>query len=229
MAERPDNDSPDTRERLLSELVSAFTAALLAGDEIEAETTIRNAVEAGVDMATVDDEIIAPAMWLVGDLWQRGEISVADEHLATEISLRVLALQREAQRVAADRRGRRVMLAATSGEQHIVALRMVANLLRDAGYEVLMLGADVPAGALAAAAHRHEPHVICLSATVPGGADRLLIAIDAVQQECPRAGFVLGGRALTARLRPQPRIEICHSVAEAVPAVDALIQRAGLN
>jgi methanogenic corrinoid protein MtbC1 len=229
MPQRPENGPPDAREPKVSELSRAYAAALLAGDEIAAEVTIREALDAGLDTATIDDQIMAPALWLVGELWQRGEISVADEHLATEISLRVLALQREAQRVADRRRGQRVMLAAPSGEQHIVALRMVASVLREAAYDVVMLGADVPAGALAAAAYRHDPQVICLSSTMPGGADRLLIAIDAVQQECPRAAFVLGGRALTARLRPQPRIEICHSVAEAVPAVDALIQRASLN
>jgi hypothetical protein len=45
----------------------------------------------------------------------------------------VLALQREAQRVARARSDHRVMLAAPADELHIVALRMVANLLRDAG------------------------------------------------------------------------------------------------
>ena len=44
---------------------------------------------------------------------------------------------------------------------------MVANLLRDAGYTVLMLGGDVPLSALAESAARHEPEVICLSATMP--------------------------------------------------------------
>ena len=60
-------------------------------------------MEAGLATADIDDEIIAPALWLVGELWERGDISVADEHLATEISLRVLALQREARRVASSR------------------------------------------------------------------------------------------------------------------------------
>jgi methanogenic corrinoid protein MtbC1 len=229
MTQRPENGPPDARERKVSELGRAYATALLAGDEIAAEIAVREAMDAGLGSATIDDEIIAPALWLVGDLWARGEISVADEHLATEISLRVLALQREAQRVADRRRRQRVMLAATSGEQHIVALRMVANLLRETGYEVVMLGADVPAGALAAAAYRHDPQVVCLSSTMPGGADRLLMAIHAVQQECPRAAFVVGGRALTARVQPRPGIEICRSVSEAVRTVDALVQRASLN
>jgi len=112
-------------------------------------------MEAGIPTPDIDDEIIAPALWLVGELWERGDISVADEHLATEISLRVLALQREARRVASSRAGVNVMLAAPSGEHHVVALRMLAGLLLNAGYDTLMLGPDVPPESLAG-----EPFVL---------------------------------------------------------------------
>jgi hypothetical protein len=44
------------------------------------------ALDAKLSSAEIDDEIIAPALWLIGELWQRQEI-------------RVLALQREAQRL----------------------------------------------------------------------------------------------------------------------------------
>jgi methanogenic corrinoid protein MtbC1 len=81
-------------EQLLAELGRAYAKALLAGDEVGAELAVRDAIDARLSTAQIDDEIIAPALWLVGRLWARGEISVADEHLATAISLRVLALQR---------------------------------------------------------------------------------------------------------------------------------------
>ena len=87
---------PDARESLLTEIGNAYARAVLAGDEVAAELAIRDAIEAKLTTAEIDEEIIAPALWLVGRLWERGEISVAEEHLATEISLRVLALQREA-------------------------------------------------------------------------------------------------------------------------------------
>jgi 5-methyltetrahydrofolate--homocysteine methyltransferase len=118
-----------------------------------------------------------------------------------------LALQREAQRVADARGAQRVMLAAPAGELHVVALRMVDNLLRDAGYDVVMLGADVPADALAWSARRHEPAVICLSSTMPGGADQVLISIHEIQQEWSAAGFVIGGPALTSRVQSGPGID----------------------
>jgi MerR family transcriptional regulator, light-induced transcriptional regulator len=218
-----------TRDARIDELARAYAAALLAGDEVAAETAIRESMEADLTTAEIDDEIMAPALWLVGELWERGEITVADEHLATEISLRVLALQREAQRAARGRRERTVMLAAPTGEQHVVALRMVANLLRDAGYDALMLGGDVPLAALAQTAVRHRPDAICLSATMPGAGDRVLMAIHEVQATWPSARFVVGGRGVTSRLRAQAGLNVCDRVSEVVGAVDALIHRAALN
>ena len=103
------------REQVLAELGHAYARALLAGDEIAAELAVRDAIDAELTHGQIDDEIIAPALWLVGRLWARGEISVADEHLATSISLRVLALQREATRTARGREGRKALLAAPRG------------------------------------------------------------------------------------------------------------------
>ncbi len=216
-------------EQLLVELGRAYAKALLDGDEIAAELVVRDAIDARLSTAEIDDEIIAPALWLVGRLWARGEISVADEHLATEISLRVLALQREVRRTARDRTGRRALLAAPAGELHTVALQMIANLLRDAGYTVLMLGPDVPPGALAESACRHEPEVICLTATMPDVSDRVMLSIHEVERGWPGAGYVLGGQGLSARLRARPRIHVCKRVSEVVDAADAVVKRAEFN
>lgn len=207
----------------------AYAAALLSGDEVAAEVVIREAIEARLSTAEIDDEVIAPALWLVGALWERGEISVADEHLATEITVRVLALEREAKRVAGARGGHAVVLATPPGELHTVALRMIGNLLREAGYHVVMLGADVPARDLAASAGRHEADVICLSTTMPGGGDKVMLTIHEVQERWRGAGFVVGGRGLTSRMRSQPGLEVCERVSEAVEAVDAIVQRAHAN
>jgi len=224
MTPRRENDESTT-----GKFGRAYAEAILSGDEVQAEIAIREAMEAKLTTAEIDDEIIAPALWFVGELWQRGEISVADEHLATEISLRVLTLQREARRVAGSRAGHRIVMATPGGELHAVALRMTGNLLVDAGYDVVMLGPDVPPTALAASAARHEPDVICLSATMPGGADRLLVAIHEAEQARPGTRFVVGGQGITSRFRSRPGVEICRRVTEAVEAVDALVQRADQN
>jgi methanogenic corrinoid protein MtbC1 len=227
MADRPENDAAKAKD--VARFSDAYLTALLAGDEVEAEVAIREAMDASFTLAEIDHAIIAPAMWFIGELWENGEISVAEEHLASEITVRVLALQREAGRVLRDRSTRRIMLATPAGEQHVIALRMVANLLREAGYEVVMLGPDLPPDAIGRAAARWQADVVCLSATMPGGGDQVLISIYEVQQHRPEAAFLVGGRGLTSRVRPGPGVEICERVSEAVEATDALLKRAALN
>lgn len=229
MGQRRENNSYGPREAKITELAGAYAAALLAGDHVAAEVTIRDAMDAKLSAAEIDELLIAPALWLVGELWERGQLSIADEHIATEISNRVLALQREAQRVAEARGGRRVMLATPPGELHVVALRMVANLLEGAGYDIVMLGADVPSSALGTAARRHQAEVVCLSSTMPHRAGQLADVIDEVRLEWPSARFVLGGRGVPLEEMFRPEVLVCGRVTDAIDAVDAMVKRAGLN
>jgi methanogenic corrinoid protein MtbC1 len=210
-------------------LADAYAAAVIAGDEVAAEITVREAMDSGLSSAEIDETMIAPALWLIGKLWERGQVSVGQEHLATEISERVLALQREAQRVAESRPDRRVLLATPTGESHVVALRMVANLLREAGYGVVMLGAGVPTPDVGAAARRHGAGVICLSLTMPGRTTHVLAEIDEILREWPSAGFVIGGRGLTTEAQLRPQVRVCPRVSDAVEAVDSSVKRAALN
>jgi MerR family transcriptional regulator, light-induced transcriptional regulator len=225
----PDRTQDEPTDDRIKELADAFAEALLAGDEVGAEIAIREAIDSKLSSAEIDDQLIAPALWLVGELWERGKISVAEEHLATEISLRVLALQREAHRVMRSRTGRRVLLATPTGELHVVALRMIENLLRDAGYDVVMLGPDVPGKALGDVAKRLRIDVVCLSLTMAGRRSEVLSAIDNVRLVLPSAGFVVGGRGLTDEAHRRPVVHICNRVSEVVEVVDATVKRSSLN
>jgi methanogenic corrinoid protein MtbC1 len=216
-------------EAVLGALRESFADALLSGVEASAERVIREAIEAGIPEAVIDDEVVMPALRRVGDLWEQGLLSVADEHLATEISIRVLALQREAFRTAARRGGHGVLLAAVEGEHHVVGLRMAASVLAHAGYAVRMLGADLPLGELEHAVERHRPAVVGLTATMPASGALLPVSLDAVRGVAPQAGVVVGGAAATPDLGARPGVAVCEHVADAVTAVDALARRAALN
>jgi methanogenic corrinoid protein MtbC1 len=214
---------------LVAELQRAYADALLAGDAVAAEAVAREAIEAGLDEATIDDRIIAPALVLIGDLWAEGQVSIADEHLATSISIRVMTLQREAFRVARERASRRVLLAGAQGERHVVGLEMAASVILHAGYDVLMLGADVPVAALASAIERHRPAVVGLTTAMSVSAVNVPDALAAVRSVAPDAGILLGGRGVDHVLVALPDVLVCRHVADAVPHVDALVRRAGRN
>ena len=210
-------------------LRAAFTRALLTGDARMAERAVRDAMAGGLTAAEIDVELIAPALYMVGEQWATGAISVADEHLASEITLRVLALQREAGRVGRRRRRRRVVLLAPQGERHVIGLNMACDVLLAAGYDTRLLGADVPLTEIGHAAASHGAHVVAFTATLPDSAERLDAAIDYLRAVHPSAGIVLGGSGVSFELAASWGAAVCPDVRSAVETVDALIQNAPFN
>ena len=65
-----DNSPEELRRRtLVRSLCSAYTDALLAGDPALAVTVVRDASAARLSQAAIDEEVVAPAMRRVGELW----------------------------------------------------------------------------------------------------------------------------------------------------------------
>jgi hypothetical protein len=56
-----------------------------------AAVVIDNALGAGLAPVENQSREIAPAMWGTGELWEHGDLTVAEEHLATAVSYHVLA------------------------------------------------------------------------------------------------------------------------------------------
>lgn len=85
-----------TRERtnprsLLDSALVTYTDAMCLGDAESAEGAIAAAIEDGIDPATLQDEVIAPAMRRIEELREAGELDVESELLAQSITRRVLA------------------------------------------------------------------------------------------------------------------------------------------
>jgi methanogenic corrinoid protein MtbC1 len=217
------------RLRIAAELQRAYADAVLSGDPRRAEAVVRDAIDAQLPEAMIDDDVIRPALKLVGDLWADGQLSIAEEHAATSITLRVITLQREAFRTARRRSSQRVLLAGAQGEHHMVGLEMAASLILGAGYDVRFLGADVPVGSIAHAIEQHDPTVIGFTTATPESSAHMPAAFAAVRALRPDVGLVVGGRSIDMRWATAWDVVLCHHVADAVEQVDALVARARRN
>ena len=85
-----------TRERsdpssLLAGALEIYTDAMRLGDAELAEEAIAQAIEDGMDPATLKDEVVTPAMRRIAELREAGEIDVATEQRADSITRRVMA------------------------------------------------------------------------------------------------------------------------------------------
>ena len=132
----------------MTTLATGFLDALRRGAPKDAEAAADAVLDQGFAVAAVHTQLIEPAMRSIGELWERGTISVSEEHLATAISHEVAARLFVRALGGPTAARERVMMTAVQGEHHVLGLRLAADVLEGAGYDVLYLGADVPLDAL---------------------------------------------------------------------------------
>ena len=219
----------DDEMQVAAEVQRAYADAVLTGRPHDAERVIRDAIDAGLGEALLDDEVIRPALVLVGDLWADGRLSVAEEHLATAISRHVVAILRDLFRLERERGTHRVVLAAVQGEQHVLGLEMAASLIEHAGYDVRHFGADVPIEDLGRAVTIHDPAVVGFTSATERTALTLPLAFHAVREHRPGVGIIVGGGGVDEAWATAWDVVVCSHVADAVDQVDALVKRAAHN
>jgi len=178
-----------------SEGPAKLAARMVAGDEPGAWGVVEAALASGVEAADVYLDLLVPALEIVGEGWAAGELTVADEHRATAIALRLVG--RLGPRFA--RRGRKrgtVVVGAPAGEQHGLPSAILADLLRGVGFEVLDMGANTPAASFAETAKEANRLVaIAIAITTSGGDAAVRPAVKAIRQATD-APILVGGAAI---------------------------------
>ena len=191
-------------------------AGLLAdGDDELAAWTLRHAMDES-SRTDVYDGLLREAMHLVGERWSTGRWTVAEEHLASRTLLRTL------ERLRPDlgpegRVGPLAVLAGVEGEQHMIGLACLEQVLAEDGWTVANLGADLPASDLAAFVGRNEVALVRLSAM---DRERVGPLADAVRAaKTARTGMTVlvgGGITSVPGLRETVGADgVAHSLAEA--------------
>ena len=174
-----------------------YLAAQLAGHRREAlRLVLDEGLYHGLSVAQIQLEVVQPAQYEIGRLWQENQISVAEEHVATAISQLVLAhLYRHLPREAP--LGQEVLLACVEGELHDMGARVASDFLEMSGYHVHFAGANVPADHLVRLTRQRRPDLVALSVTMP---HHLPALRDTVVRLCEAMGgdypIAVGGGAL---------------------------------
>ena len=133
---------------------------------------------AGYSELAVLAGVVLPLLHEVGAGWERGTISVAQEHFASNLLRgRLLGLARGWDRGS----GPRAVLACPRGERHDLGLVIFGLALREHGWRITFLGADTPADTLVETVLRLVPEALVFGVADPArleGVAETIAALD---------------------------------------------------
>ena len=179
--------------RNLADSAADLQRALERYDEQAANSIVDSALS-NLSTETALGEVVMPVLREVGERWAAGELTIAQEHFATNVLRgRLLGLARG----WGHGNGPIALLACTSGEQHDLPLMLFGISLRAAGWRIVFLGADIPASTIEQAAESIAPAAVVIAATLP---EPLLAVETELAALAARVPVAIGGRAADAIL-----------------------------
>lgn len=175
---------------------SGLQRRLLAGDESGVWTALQQMLVAGTDPESLLLDVLSPAMVAIGAQWAVGQLSIGDEHRATQVATRIVGRLGPQFRRRGVHRGT-VVVGAPAGERHGLPVSMTADIVRGAGWDVIDLGVDVPAVSFAEAMTAGSRIVAVAVGVTVSGAD---VAVRQIVTEVGRLDVavpvVVGGAAI---------------------------------
>jgi MerR family transcriptional regulator, light-induced transcriptional regulator len=163
--DEPAPRSVSTSAATLKEAAGNLTASLDRLDEQAANTAL-DRLFAGYTVETVLRDAVIPYLHRLGDRWEAGEVSVAQEHFASNLLRgRLLGLAQG----WGQGQGPGAILACVPGEQHELGLLAFGVALRRRGWRITYLGSDSPIGAVADISRSLLPAVVVLLSMNPEG------------------------------------------------------------
>src|SRR6267143_2011787 len=211
------------------EAVAAVEKSALAGDASSLVAQMAALRLHGHDLAVIFDDVVAPALQRIGSRWQACNLSIADEHVATQAVVEAIArAQPLAEAPGEPNRGDRgtAVVAAVAGEQHDVAPRMAACLLRARGFEVLAPLAATPASDLADLVQRSRAQLVALASTLAPEGRALQDQVDLTARVARGGGgrVIVGGTGMAGIPLPDD-VQLLQSMRELEHQIETVVRR----
>lgn len=180
-------------------LENQFVAALITGGSDQALDIARKAVQTADDIASFYLNVAQPAMYDIGRMWERNQLSVAMEHFATSTVARIMSALYMQVPMPLHAKGNALVTSAPN-EFHELGGRMVADLLELDGWNVTFLGANTPTEDLIALAKVLHPFIIAISVAMPFNVDGVQRTIASIRDtpELASVRIMVGGMAFSS-------------------------------
>jgi methanogenic corrinoid protein MtbC1/DNA-binding XRE family transcriptional regulator len=210
----------------LSELARRYLETVLIGKKKEAMDLILAAAKNGMAVSQLYAEVLEPALKEVGRLWETDEIDVSAEHYFSEVTKFIMSQLYPYLKHAPRRKGRLVAVA-VGGEQHEIGIRMVSDLLEDAGWLCFFLGTNTPTENIARAIRQRDAGFVAVSATMAYHVDAVSNVVAYLRRleangELPSVKVLVGGQAFNLDRELWRRVGADAFAVDAQGAVAAL-------
>jgi methanogenic corrinoid protein MtbC1 len=147
------------------------------------------------------ERLLTPVMYKVGELWSKGTLDVATEHVCSNAahSLVKIINEKVSRQKQPSTEVKKIFLCTPEGEMHSLGCMVIESVLMSKGYSVLNIAPSAPSTSVISFAKKLEPDLIIISITLTENlhaANRLIN--DLLSTKADHAPILLGGAGISS-------------------------------
>ena len=197
-AQTPATTANSTAEKPELSPCEALSQAVVNGKKEAALAALARALGAGVAPQKLVDEVLIPAITIVGEKFEKKEYYLPQLLQSAEAMKAAMA---ELEPHLLESRGEKpdgpvFVLATVQGDIHDIGKNIFSLLLRNHGFNVIDLGKDVPAARIAEAARKYDAKIVGLSALMTTTMPRMKEVVELFKAEKLDIPVFVGGAAV---------------------------------
>ena len=188
--------SKDTPQ--INEMQEKLKTAVLKGNRNGIVKITNEALESGEKPVELLNQVLLPAINLVGEYFDQGEYFLPQLIASAEaMKNSIEVLEPLLQTGNSGEEMPVVVIATVEGDIHDIGKNLVALMLKNHGFHVIDLGKDVPQAKILETAKEHHAEFIALSALMTTTMQRMREIVAAAKQEGITAKIIIGGAVIT--------------------------------
>ncbi len=115
-------------------------------------------------MSDFFDKILKPVMYKIGEDWASGKISVATEHVSSNVAQSLVKIILNQKSTLGKKR--KILICVPTGEEHRIGCDVMETYLSGNGFRVLNIGASAPTESILRFIEEQKPDVVFVSITL---------------------------------------------------------------
>lgn len=173
-----------------------YTNSLLQADKDKCISIVEKLLSENVDIKDIYVDLFQRSMYHIGKMWEQGQLSIADEHIGTEITKSLM--NKYAAKITSSKKiGKTALISCVDKEFHEIGARMAADVFELNGWSTYFLGASMPSREILKFIETKKPDLVGLSFNFYLNLVRLLEVIDHIRKQFPNQKIVVGGQGIT--------------------------------
>lgn len=151
------------------------------------------------------DKILKPVMFQIGDEWANNKISIATEHVASNVAQALVKIIMD--KVTTSGNKKKILLCVPVGEEHHLGCDVIETFLTGKGYKVFNMGTSIPSESVLHFIEHNNPDIVMISITLEDNLKAGQRLVKKIKENF-KVPVVVGGYALEQEKIPKFDAEI---------------------